>query len=209
MPAQFIHLRLHTEYSLVDGLVRIKPLVKHVAKMGMPAVAVTDQSNLFAVVKFYKAAIAEGVKPIIGSDVWLYNDAEPANPLRLTLLVQNLDGYRTLTELISRAYQYNQRQGVPMLMADWLENSNSGLIALSGGREGRIGRALLTGNGDEARRELERCLKVFDQRFYLEMQRTGHALEEDYINAAVELAIEFNAPPVATNDVRFLTPEEF
>ena len=209
MPAQFIHLRLHTEYSLVDGLVRIKPLVKHVAKMGMPAVAVTDQSNLFALVKFYKAAIAEGVKPIIGSDVWLYNDAEPANPLRLTLLVQNLDGYRTLTELISRAYQYNQRQGVPMLMADWLENSNSGLIALSGGREGRIGRALLTGNGDEARRELERCLKVFDQRFYLEMQRTGHALEEDYINAAVELAIEFNAPPVATNDVRFLTPEEF
>jgi DNA polymerase-3 subunit alpha len=209
MSPQFIHLRLHTEYSLVDGLVRIKPLVKHVAQMGMPAVAVTDQSNLFALVKFYKAALAEGVKPIAGADVWVYNEAEPASPHRLTLLAQNLEGYRALTELISRAYQQNQRQGVPMLMADWLETANAGLIALSGGREGRIGRALLAGNGDEARRELERFGKVFDRRFYLELQRTGRPQEEEYIAAAVELAAEFDMPPVATNDVRFLTPDAF
>ena len=209
MSAQFVHLRLHTEYSLVDGLVRIKPLAKQVAKMGMPAVAVTDQSNLFALVKFYKAAMAEGVKPIVGSDVWIYNETEPASPHRLTLLTQNLEGYRALTELISRAYQDNQRQGVPMLMADWLEASNAGLIALSGGREGRIGRALLAGQTDDARRELERWLKVFDQRFYVELQRTGRPQEEEYIEAAVDLAVEFNAPPVATNDVRFLTPDEF
>ncbi len=209
MSAQFVHLRLHTEYSLVDGLVRIKPLAKQVAKMGMPAVAVTDQSNLFALVKFYKAAMAEGVKPIVGSDVWIYNETEPASPHRLTLLTQNLEGYRALTELISRAYQDNQRQGIPMLMADWLEASNAGLIALSGGREGRIGRALLAGQTDDARRELERWLKVFDQRFYVELQRTDRPQEEEYIEAAVDLAVEFNAPPVATNDVRFLTPEEF
>lgn len=209
MSAQFVHLRLHTEYSLVDGLVRIKPLAKQVAKMGMPAVAVTDQSNLFALVKFYKAAMAEGVKPIVGSDVWIYNETEPASPHRLTLLTQNLEGYRALTELISRAYQDNQRQGIPMLMADWLEASNAGLIALSGGREGRIGRALLAGQTDDARRELERWLKVFDQRFYVELQRTDRPQEEEYIDAAVDLAVEFNAPPVATNDVRFLTPDEF
>ena len=209
MSAQFIHLRLHTEYSLVDGLVRIKPLAKQVAKMGMPAVAVTDQSNLFSLVKFYKAAMAEGIKPIVGSDVWLYNEAEPVSPHRLTLLAQNLEGYRTLTELISRAYQENQRQGIPMLMADWLETSNAGLIALSGAREGRIGRALLTGNADDARRELERWLKVFANRFFLELQRTDRPQEEDYIEAALDLAVEFNAPPVATNDVRFLKPDEF
>ncbi len=209
MSAQFIHLRLHTEYSLVDGLVRIKPLAKQVAKMGMPAVAVTDQSNLFSLVKFYKAAMAEGIKPIVGSDVWLYNEAEPVSPHRLTLLAQNLEGYRTLTELISRAYQENQRQGIPMLMADWLETSNAGLIALSGAREGRIGRALLAGNADDARRELERWLKVFANRFYLELQRTDRPQEEDYIEAALDLAVEFNAPPVATNDVRFLKPDEF
>ena len=209
MPAQFVHLRLHTEYSLVDGLVRIKPLVKQVAKLGMPAVAVTDQSNLFALVKFYKAAMAEGVKPIIGADVLLYHEAEPASPRRLTLLVQNLEGYRTLTQLISRADQENQRQGIPMLMADWLETANAGLIALSGGREGRIGRALLAGNADDARRETEHWMKLFDRRFYLELQRTGRPNEEQYLDAAVDLAVEFAAPPVATNDVRFLTPDEF
>jgi len=209
MSPQFIHLRLHTEYSLVDGLVRVKPLVKQVAKMGMPAVAVTDQSNLFSLVKFYKAAMAEGVKPIVGADVWVFNEAEPASPFRLTLLAQHFDGYRVLTELISRGYQENQRQGIPMLMADWLEARNEGLIALSGGREGSIGRALLVGNGDEARRELQRWLKVFDNRFYLELQRTGRPHEEEYIKAAVELCIEFNAPLVATNDVRFISPAEF
>jgi DNA polymerase-3 subunit alpha len=209
MSSPFVHLRLHTEYSLVDGLARVKPLVKRVAQLGMPAVAVTDQCNLFALVKFYKAAMAEGVKPIAGADVWVYNESEPAAPHRLTLLAQNREGYKALTELLSRGYQENQRQGVPLLMADWLEARNQGLIALSGGREGRVGRALLAGNGDEARRELERWMKVFDDRFYLEMQRTGRPHEEAYIEAAVELCLEFDAPPVATNDVRFLDAAEF
>ena len=209
MSPQFIHLRVHTEYSLVDGLVRVKPLAKQAAKMGMPAVAVTDQSNLFALVKFYKAAMAEGVKPIVGADVWVHNEAEPASPYRLTLLAQNQEGYRALTELISRGYQENQRQGVPMLMADWLETRHEGLIALSGGREGQIGRALLAGNIDEARRELERGLALFGDRFYVELQRTGRPREEEYIDLAVDLCAEFGAPPVATNDVRFLSPDEF
>lgn len=206
---RFIHLRVHTEYSLVDGLVDVKALVKRTAALGMPAVAVTDQSNLFALVKFYKAALAEGVKPIAGADVQLYNEADPASPHALTLYVQNTAGYRTLTELISRSYRENQHQGVPLLMPEWLEEKNEGLLALSGARRGDIGQALLMGNVSEAKRLLERWLKIFDQRFYLELQRTGRPDEEEYIEGAVNLAIEFDAPVVATNDVRFISPSEF
>ena len=205
----FIHLRLHTEYSLQDGLTDIKALAKRCAKLGMPAVAVTDHSNLFALVKFYKAAQGEGVKPIAGADVLVYNDPEPASPHLLSLYVQNEAGYLALTELISRAYRENQHHGVPMVMADWLEMRNEGLIALSGARQGQIGRALLAGNKDEARRQCEHWLKVFDNRFYLELQRTSRPQEEPYILGAVDLAVEFDAPVVATNDVRFLDASDF
>ena len=209
MQHKFIHLRLHTEYSLVDGIVRIKPLVKQVAALGMPAVAVTDQSNMFSLVKFYKAAMGAGIKPIAGSDVWFFNPQEPARPHRLTLLVQNEQGYRNLTALVSRSYQENHHQGVPMLMTEWLNDCNQGLIALSGAREGRIGQALLADNADEARRELEHWLPLFENRFYLELQRTGRPGEEIYLDAALDLAVEFDVPPVATNDVRFLKADEF
>jgi DNA polymerase-3 subunit alpha len=205
----FVHLRLHTEYSLVDGLIDIKALVKRCAKLGMPAVAVTDQFNMFALVKFYKAAQSTGIKPIAGADLWVYNEADPSSPYPLTLFVQNEAGYRTLTELISRGYRENQHQGVPQIMAGWLEDTNTGLIALSGGRLGQIGRALLSGNRDEARRILERWLAVFGDRYYLEVQRTGRPGEEDYIAAVVELALGCEAPIVATNDVRFLDASEF
>jgi DNA polymerase-3 subunit alpha len=206
---RFIHLRLHTEYSLVDGLIDIKALVKRCAKLGMPAVAVTDQFNLFALVKFYKAAQGEGLKPVAGADLWVCNEADPASPYLLTLFVQNEAGYRALTELISRGYRENQRQGVPQIMAEWLEARNEGLIALSGGRQGQIGRALLAGNRDEARRVLEHWLGVFGDRFYLELQRTGRPGEEEYLAGAVELALGCDAPVVATNDVRFLDPGDF
>jgi DNA polymerase-3 subunit alpha len=209
MPPSFIHLRLHSEYSLVDGLVRVKPLVKQVAKLGMPAVAITDQSNLFALVKFYKAAMGEGVKPIGGADVWIYNEDEPASPHRLTLLVQHQAGYRNLTELLSRSYQENQHQGVPMIMEDWLETLNDGLICLSGAREGRIGQLILGCHKDQAKRQLERMTGWFGDRFYLEMQRTGRPREAAYIESAVDLAHEFGVPPVATNDVRFLAASDF
>ena len=209
MSPTFIHLRLHTEYSLVDGLLDIKPMVKRCAKLGMPAVAVTDQFNLFALVKFYKAAQGEGLKPIAGADLSVYNETDPATPYLLTLFVQNETGYRALTELISRGYRENQHQGVPQIMAHWLEAKNDGLIALSGGRQGQIGRALLSGNRDEARRILEHWLRVFGDRFYLELQRTGRPGEEEYIAGAVELAVACDVPVAATNDVRFLDAGDF
>ena len=131
MQAAFVHLRVHTEYSLVDGIVKIKALVKRLADLAMPAVAVTDNVNLFALVKFYKAAMAQGLKPIAGADVWLFNEDEPNSPYRLTLLVHQQQGYITLTELISKAYQEGQQQGIPMLKREWLEHNHHGLIALS------------------------------------------------------------------------------
>ncbi len=209
MNPPFVHLRLHTEYSLVDGLLRVKPLVSAVAEMGMPACAVTDQSNLFSMVKFYRAAIARGVKPIIGVDLWLANAEEPTQPHRLVLLCQTNDGYRNLTQLVSRSYTEGQHRGIPILEPDWLEGQTDGLIALSGGREGDVGRALLAGDQERAWHCLARWRHLFPERYYLELQRTGRPGEEDYLHAAVALAQAAELPVVATNDARFLAAEDF
>ena len=132
-PHSFVHLHLHTEYSLVDGLVRIKPLVQAVAEAGMPAVAVTDQANLFCLIRFYKAALAAGIKPIAGTELSVFNPADPAKPHRLVLLMQDQAGYKNLTRLISRAYIEGQRQGRAQVQRDWVLHAADGLIALSGG----------------------------------------------------------------------------
>ncbi len=207
MITTFVHLHLHTEFSLVDGLIRIKPLIEQVAGAGMPAVAVTDMNNLFAAIKFYKAAHAAGIKPIIGAELWVRREA--AEPARLVLLCQNLDGYHNLARLISRGYREGQQRGVPILALDWLKGSTDGLIALSGGREGELGRALLHGQSAQAQSLLADWRALFPDRFYLELQRTGRPEEEDYIQAAVELAAATDVPMVASNDVRFLKQEEF
>jgi len=206
---RFVHLRVHTEYSLVDGLVRVKPLVKAAAAAGMPAVAVTDQSNLFAMVKFYKAAQGEGVKPIIGADLWIAGTQDGAPPTRLTLLCKDAEGYRNLSELISRSYIEGQHRGVPMLERDWLSGRVQGLIALSGGREGDVGQALLADNRDLAAQQITDWLRLFGDNYYLELTRTGREGEEGYLHAAVALAGMMNVPVVATNDVRFLKPTDF
>ncbi|MEJ2528759.1 MAG: PHP domain-containing protein, partial [Gammaproteobacteria bacterium] len=146
MEPTFVHLRIHSEFSLVDGIVRIKPLIKAVRAARMPAVAITDQSNLFAMVKFYRAAVAGGVKPIIGADCWLRNEQDVNQPNRILLLVQTVEGYQNLTRLISRSYQEGQHLGRPMLEREWLNGNCAGLIALSGGYEGDVGRLLVSGN---------------------------------------------------------------
>ncbi|MDP2904189.1 MAG: DNA polymerase III subunit alpha [Methylovulum sp.] len=209
MQPAFVHLRLHTEFSLVDGIVKIKPLVKRLAELNMPAVAITDHANLFSLVKFYKAAMGQGIKPIAGADVLVFNDEEPAAPHRLTLLVNTQQGYVTLTELISKAYQEGQHQGVPMLKREWIANNHRGLIALSGAMEGDIGKALLSENAGTARHLANHWGNLFSQCFYLELQRVGKPDEERYIAAAVELALATGLPVVATNDVRFIRQEDF
>ncbi|RMD71857.1 MAG: DNA polymerase III subunit alpha, partial [Gammaproteobacteria bacterium] len=206
MSMPFVHLHLHTEYSLEDGLLRIRPLLRECREMGMPAMAITDLGNLFAMVKFYRAAQSEGIKPIIGADVWIKREREVN---RLVLLCQDGEGYRCLTRLISRSYLEGWEGGRPVVLGEWLRDMNRGLIALSGGREGDIGRALLKGSRERAQRLLEGWLELFPDRFYLELQRTGREGEEDYIHGALELAVALDAPVVATNDVRFLKPRDF
>ncbi len=204
---QFIHLSVHSEYSLVDGLIRIDELVERAAQLGMPAVALTDVCNFFALVHFYQAAEARGLKPICGAEFTLLA-ADDAPPARLTLLVQNEAGYRNLTRLISRAYLEGQVRGRPALRRAWLSDAAEGLIALSGGRAGDIGQALLAGRG-EAEALLDGWLRDFPERFYLELQRTGRPGEDDYLERAVALAAARQCPVVATNDVCFLTPDQF
>ncbi|MGO9036814.1 MAG: DNA polymerase III subunit alpha [Steroidobacteraceae bacterium] len=208
--AQFVHLRLHTEYSLLDGIVRVPELMTAVAAAGMPAVALTDQSNLFAMVKFYKEALSAGIKPLIGVDVWVREGGERTPPSRLAFLCQDLVGYRHLTQLVTRSYLEGQRRGVPMLERDWLEPAvMRGLIVLSGGQEGDIGQALARGKSEDAARCLARWQGLCGDRFYLEVQRAGRGGEQAYGEAALELAREHGVPAVATNDVRFLRRAEF
>ncbi|CAN1599341.1 DNA polymerase III subunit alpha [Pseudomonas sp. B21-028] len=209
MPASFVHLRLHTEYSLVDGLVRIKPLVKTLVGMNMPAVAVTDQNNMCSLVKFYKTAMGGGIKPICGADLWL-SSKDPDAPLsRISLLVMNALGYRNLTELISRGFIDGQRNGSIIIEREWVAEASEGLIMLSAAKEGEIGLALLSGNAEEAETLARDWMAVFPDRFYIEVQRTNRPNDEEHLHAAVALADKIGAPLVATNDVRFIKQEDF
>ena len=175
----------------------------------MPAVALTDFNNFFAAVKFYKATQGSGVKPILGADLLVLDESGEGSPSQLVLLVKDQVGYANLTKLISKAYQEGQRQGVPHIKKSWLGEFSDGLIALSGGRSGEIGVALVSSRVDDAATALEEFMVLFGDRFYLELQRTGRPEEEDYLHAAVELAARYNCPVVATNDVRFISKGEF
>jgi len=205
----FVHLHVHTEFSLVDGIVRIKPLMEAVANTGMPAVALTDQSNLFAMVKFYRAALAAGIKPIIGVEILIHPETERIPPSRIVLLCQNHEGYLNINRLITRSYLEGQHRGIPMIEKSWLSGSTDGLIALSAGRNGDIGQALLANDQQQAADLLDNWVSLFPDRFYLELQRTGREHEEHYLHAAVDLATEKGIPVVATNDVRFIEHGDF
>jgi DNA polymerase III subunit alpha len=206
----FVHLRLHTEYSLIDSVVRVPELIEAVAAAGMPAVAATDQCNLFAMVKFYRAALAAGVKPIIGVDLLIRESGDRQPPSRVTFICQNQTGYHNATRLVSRAYLEGQRRGVPLIERDWLTTETlEGLIALSCATEGDVGRALANGREQEAGRALDDWLALLPERYYIELQRLGRAGEESYIAAAVSLAGRRGVPVVATNDVRFLKQSDF
>jgi DNA polymerase-3 subunit alpha len=215
MTPGFVHLHVHTEYSLVDSVVRVPDLVTAVAAAGMPAVAITDQGNLFGLVKFYRAAIAAGVQPIVGAEVWFAGSAdkgpsERQEPARLVLICRNLAGYRNLCRLLTRAWLEGQQGGLPLLRPGWLDAATAeGLIALSGGRDGVLGRTLLSGAPDRAARTAAEFVDWFRGDFFVELQRTGRPQDDDYLHAAVGFASAHGLPVVATNDVRFLTPGEF
>jgi len=206
----FIHLRLHTEFSLQDSVVRIPELVERVAQLGMPAVAVTDQNNLFAMVKFYREALKHGVKPIIGVDVLLRGRGERAQPTRLTLLCKDPTGYQNVTNLITRAWLEGQDRGVPLLDRTWLDaGTTQGLIALSGAAEGDVGRAIASGRDTDALAQAREWQTLFADRYYLELQRLGRTGDEMMVTRTVAISQQTGIPVVATNDVRFLAASDF
>lgn len=208
-PAQtFIHLRLHTEFSVSDGLVAIDPLIASLRKSRMPAVAVTDLANLFSLIKFYQAARRAGIKPICGCDLRVI-DEDSGHASQIALLVRNETGYRNLINLISDLYVANEPGAEIQTGKRHLRDYGEGLIALSGAQQSDIATALLAGKRDLARQLLESWQELFPRAFYLELQRLGKPGEEDYIEAALELARECACPVVATNDVRFLGADDF
>ncbi|EEW11114.1 DNA polymerase III subunit alpha [Vibrio mimicus] len=206
---KFIHLRVHSDFSMVDGLSKVPPLVKKVAAMGMPAMALTDFTNLCGLVKFYSTAHNCGIKPIIGADFTLQSEEFGDELTKLTVLAKNNVGYKNLTLLISKAYLRGHVQHQPVIDKAWLMEHAEGLIVLSGGKSGEIGRALLKGNQQQVEKCLEFYQTHFADHFYLELVRTGRADEESYLHFALELAEQYELPVVATNEVVFITEESF
>ncbi|MBZ2188389.1 DNA polymerase III subunit alpha [Alcanivorax sp. JB21] len=204
----FVHLRVHTDYSLADGVVRVKPLIKQCVAEGLPAIAVTDDSNLFGLIKFYQNAQGAGVKPLAGADLWL-ESRYLEDPARLCALVMNDTGYHNLRLLISRAWQHNQSRGRALVKQAWVEELHEGLILLSCATHGELGQLLLAGKDDEARALAQHFSTLCGDRFYVEVQRTGRPGDENCLHASVALATALALPVVATNDVRFLKASDF
>ena len=206
----FVHLRLHTEFSVIDGTTRIDEVVKAAAVDDQPALAITDLSNLFGAIKFHKEGRKRGVKPLIGAEVWLEGLGKETGQLsRVLLLVQNHPGYLNLSELLARAWTQTGGKTQASVSLAWLKELNGGLICLSGAQAGPVGQALL--QGDEAR-ALDAALQlagVFTHRFYLELQRAGRPEDELQVAAAVQLAHRMGLPVVATHPVQFQAPEDF
>ena len=206
----FVHLRLHTEFSVVDGTNRIDDAVAAAVADGQPALAITDLSNLFGAIKFYKQARAKGTKPVLGVEIFLEGlGGDLAALSRMVLLVQNKQGYLNLSELLARGYTQNVVKNQAVIKLAWLQELNEGLIALSGAQAGPVGQALLQG---DAARAMEVALQlggVFPHRFYLELQRAGRIDDEAHVAAAVQLAARTALPVVATHPVQFTTPEDF
>jgi len=205
----FVHLRVHSDFSMVDGVAKVKPIINRTAELQMPAIALTDQMNLCGLVRFYGAAHGKGIKPIVGADLWLQVESLGDELCRMTLLAKDNQGYENLTLLISQAYLRGHIQGRAVVDKDWLAEHAEGLILLSGAREGDIGKALLKGNRELVGRELAFYQQHFADHYFLELQRCGRPDEETYLHMAVELAAEQGLPVVATNEVVFLNAEDF
>lgn len=205
----FIHLRLHSEYSIADGIVRIPEAIAAARQDAMPALALTDLNNVFGLIKFYQAARTAGIKPIIGCDVYISNPSEHDKPFRLLLLCQSNAGYLRLCDLVTRSYLERQNNGRVEIHKQWFRNNTEGLLALSGAHLGEIGVALLNGNQETAHELALEWAELFPDRFYLEVQRTGMMHEELHVHETVELAARLTLPIVATHPIQFQSQEDY
>jgi len=209
MSVNFVHLRVHSDFSMMDGLNKVKPILDKVQELGMPAVAITDQMNMCGLVKFYSESHSRGIKPIIGCDFWVQSDDFNEDPFRLTLLAMNNDGYKNITLLISKAYLRGHVAQRAVIDKDWLAEHAEGVIVLSGGMRGDIGLCLAKNNPRLLEDNLAFYQTHFPDRFYLELMRTGRRGEEDYNHSAVALAESADLPVVATNEVCFIEQAGF
>jgi DNA polymerase III subunit alpha len=218
----FTHLRVHSEYSIVDGLVRIDDLVAAAARDQQPALAITDLANMFCMVRFYKAARGKGIKPVVGVDAWITNDENRDKPSRLLILAKNKTGYLQLCELLSKAWLTNQYKGRAEIRVEWLEalatsvstlepevDQANALIVLSGAHFGDVGMAIDNGDLARAERAAERWAGIFPGHFYIEIQRAGQPNQEQQVRHSVALAARLGLPVVATHPVQFLSKDEF
>ncbi len=209
MEPRFVHLRVHSDFSMVDGLSKIKPIVGAAKKQGMAALALSDQMNMCGMVRFYSACNESGIKPIVAADLWAQHPLFPGEANRILVLAMDNTGHQNLTMLISKAYVRGHVDGKPQIEHDWLAEHAQGLIVLSGGREGPLGKALLKGNQASAAQLVEFYQTHFPDRFFLELIRTNRPDEDQYIQLAVTLAEQTGLPVVATNEVVFLTQDDF
>ncbi|MDF2179610.1 DNA polymerase III subunit alpha [Aliiglaciecola sp. CAU 1673] len=205
----FIHLRVHSDFSMIDGLNKVKPILGKIKSLNMPAVAITDQMNFCGLVRFYGEAHGNGIKPIIGADAWVQSEELGEQIFRLTLLAANNQGYQNITQLISKAYQRGHVQGKPVIDKAWLAEHREGVILLSGAKEGDLGIALSKGNQEMVNAITAFYQQHFPDRYYVELIRTGRAGEEEYLHQAVAWAAEQDLPVVATNEVCFIEQEAF
>ena len=208
MLPRFVHLKVHSDFSMINGLAKVKPLVKTAVADNMVAMALTDFTNFCGLVKFYGEALGSGLKPIIGADILVRATPECEELDELTLLAKNNTGYHNITMLLSKAYQQGYID-LPVVEKEWLTELNEGIIVLSGGRLGDVGKALLKENAKEAENLTAFYQQYFPEHFYFSLCRTGRADEENYIKAVVPFASQHNIPLVAVNDVVFLKPDDF
>ena len=206
----FVHLRLHSEFSVVDGTNRIDDAVQVAADDKQPALALTDLNNLFGTIKFYKQARSIGVKPLLGAEIYLESLTQDVNHLsKMILLVQSQQGYLNLCELLSRGWTQNVHKAVGVIKLAWLQELSQGLIALSGAQSGPVGQALVQGDLSRASELALQIAGIFPHRFYIELQRAGRADDEAHVVAAVQLASHLNLPVVATHPVQFTKPDDY
>ena len=204
----FVHLHLHSEYSLIDGLIKVDRLAAKATVMDMPAVAITEQGNTFSAVKFYRAMLKYGIKPVVGAELKIINTSEESAS-NIVFLCQHIEGFQNLSKLISRSYIEGQHRGAPLVEWEWLHNHNEGLIALSCAEQGELGLAVLHQEESKVCQVLEKWITLFPDRYYIELQRIGNKDEANYINHVSAYAEKYNVPVVATNNVRFLDADDY
>jgi len=207
---RFVHLRCHSEFSIVDGILRIDEAIAAADADAMPALALTDLNNLFGLIKFYKTARKAGIKPIVGADIGVIPKKPRAAPQRVLLLVQSRVGYLNLCTLLTRAYQTQEaHQGKVGVAPEWLREHHEGLLLIAGARGSEIGEALLQGDAETAETSARAWASAFPDRFYLEVQRAGHADDDLLVAACADLARRLDLPLVATHPVQFKARSDF